>query len=322
MRGEKLKALLPDWEFEVIDIDIPFQGQNRFFRSLGFRYKLGPAVTAINKFIQEHLKNDQYDLVWIDKAMLISPELTSELRKRTARLIHYTPDTAFYANRSRMFYKSIHHYDFLVTTKKFELSSYQNLVAKEKILLVTQAFDKKIHQPVVKFENKYNRVAFVGLYERPREDVIQLLIDNNISVTLAGFKWEEFVRKNKNNPLLEFKGSTVWEKEYTSLISSCFFSLGLLSKRFPELHTTRTFEIPACGTALLTERNEDTASFFTEEQVIFYKGPSDLINKIKYYQQDLEALKIVTDKGTKIVNGAGFDYQTILSGVLNKILEN
>ena len=37
---------------------------------------------------------------------------------------------------------------------------------------------------------------------------------------------------------------------------------GLLAKWVPELHTTRTFEIPACGTALVTERNSETALVF------------------------------------------------------------
>ena len=40
--------------------------------------------------------------------------------------------------------------------------------------------------------------------------------------------------------------------------------LGLLSKRFPERHTTRTFEIPACGALLATERTADTTRFFDE----------------------------------------------------------
>lgn len=45
------------------------------------------------------------------------------------------------------------------------------------------------------------------------------------------------------------------------------FARGALSRRFPERHTTRTFEIPACGTVLITEWNEEISVFLGEKSV-------------------------------------------------------
>ena len=134
--------------------------------------------------------------------------------------------------------------------------------------------------------------------------------------------------KNGKNSLIEIQAAPIWtfvgtnivDSEYARLISSALFSIGCISKRFPELHTTRTFEIPACGTALLTERNYETASFFDEDEVIFYENLDDMINKVRYYQKNLGVLKHLTEKGMKKVNDAGFDYRTILKGMLKKIL--
>ena len=97
------------------------------------------------------------------------------------------------------------------------------------------------------------------------------------------------------------------------------FGLGLLSKRFPELHTTRTFEIPACRTALLTERNQETQSFFQETEAIFYENTDELIKKVKYYQEDTNELELITRRGYDRVNLEGYDYYSLLKNIIVKI---
>jgi len=320
MRATCLRKLLQGWNHEEIDTHIPFYQTHRLFRSFGFRFKRGPLISNVNQHISSNLRQKHYDFVWVDKAILISESTTAELRRRAENIIHYTPDTAFYGNRSTHFYKSMPYYDFLITTKSFEKEHYLNYISEEKLLFTTQGFDKYVHRPFHNFEEKENCVVFIGLWEHAREKVLQALIDNQINVKLSGYKWDKFVARNSTSPYVDYLGETITNDEYAKMISSALFSLGCLSKRFPELHTTRTFEIPACGTALLTERNEETASFFDEDEAIFYDDLDNLINKLRYYEKNLSALKDLTDKGTRKVNDGGFDYTTILTGLLNRIL--
>lgn len=320
MRGDKLRSLLPDWKFGVIDTDIPFAQQHPLFRSLGFRYQVGPVINAVNNYILENLPTDRCRLIWIDKAIFITKKTTKFIREKAHKLVHYTPDTAFYGNRSTMFYQSMRYYDYLVTTKSFELERYKSKVPKEKIISITQGFDPEVHKPLVGFPEKVDKVAFVGLWEPSRAKIIQHLIDNNIDVVLAGHNWGDFVRRNKNIRFLHFKGNSLWNEEYASLISSCYFSLGLLSKRFPELHTTRTFEIPACGTALITEKNFETSSFFLDNEVIFYNDADELVSRIKYYKQHTRELEQLTQRGLIKVNNEGFDYSNILKRILRQVM--
>src|SRR5690606_33570838 len=98
------------------------------------------------------------------------------------------------------------------------------------------------------------------------------------------------------------------------------FGLGLYSKRFPELHTTRTFEIPACGTALLTERNSEINSFFSKENAILYSDIPEMIDKIKYFLAHPESLERVTLNGYNRVHKDGYDYNSILKGILNRVM--
>jgi len=321
MRATCLRKLLQGWNHEEIDTHIPFYQTHRLFRSFGFRFKRGPLISNVNQHISSNLRQKHYDFVWVDKAILISESTTAELRRRAENIIHYTPDTAFYGNRSTHFYKSMPYYDFLITTKSFEKEHYLNYISEDKLLLTTQGFDKDVHRPFYKSEEKENCVVFIGLWEPAREKTIQTMIDNQINVKIAGHKWGKFVSINSSSPYLDYLGETITSDNYAKMISSALFSLGCLSKRFPELHTTRTFETPACGTALLTERNKETSSFFDEDEVIFYDNLDDLVKKIRFYQNNLPELKRLTDKGIRKVNDGGYDYETILKSLLRQILE-
>jgi spore maturation protein CgeB len=320
MRGEQLKELLPNWDFSIIDTDIPFVNHNSVFRSIGFRFKIGPVITSVNQYIFRNLTHDHYDLIWVDKAIFLTKGMTAILKKRAGKLIHYTPDMAYYNNRSNHFFNSIKYYDYLVTTKKAEIDHYLKAVPKKKLILVSQGFDKAVHVPVCKFKEKKDQVAFIGLNEKSREVVLQHLIDNKIKVVLAGYKWEPFVQRNANNPFLEYLGTALFGKAYVEVISSSYFSLGLLSKHFPELHTTRTFEIPACGTALITETNEELRSFYTNEEAIFFTDLDDLTKKIRFYQANTDHLEELTNKGFMKVHASGYDYKSILGKIVNAVL--
>lgn len=317
MRANILSEIL-DADFQIIDIHKPFFQASNFERSFGFRYKMGPLINRINEFIISRLKS-KYDLIWIDKGMLISKKTISLLRCNTVKLLHFTPDMAFYQNNSRHFNSTIPLYDFIVTTKSAEKKIYEKFIAPEKILFTTQGFDKTIHRPYTTFEKKEDGVVFIGLAEKSRIDIVEYLINNGINLKLAGMGWRSFVKKNQSNKHLKFIGESIYSEDYSKLISSSKLALGLLSKRFPELHTTRTFEIPACGTALLTERNQETSQFFKEDEAIFYSNEKDLLEKVEFYLRQKELLQEITIKGHNRVLKDGYDYESILRSILNQI---
>lgn len=319
MRGEMLQQLLPGSRAFFIDTIHQFTFLNRVFQSLGFRYKIGPLISEVNHHIQnEILKHNLYDFIWVDKAVYLTPETTKLLKSKTNCLVHYTPDTAFYANRSRFFLKSMPLYDYVITTKFFDEQHYHKYIAPEKLITCTQGFDPRYHKEYFSFENKEVDVVFIGLWEPHREKIMQALLDRNFTVKLGGHRWHNFINRNKSNDNLSYLGASVRNETYSKHIASARYSPGLLSKNFPERHTTRTFEIPACGTALLTESNEETRSFFKDDEAIFYESIDDMIEKIRYYKAHPEALKALTEKGRRRVVGDSRDYESILREVLQK----
>ena len=320
MRGEALKAIIKPTIFEVIDANIPFFKTHRLLRSFGFRYKKGPLINNINKYIVAALNDETYDLIWVDKAVFITPKTTALLRSKAAKLVHFTPDPAFTFHKSKLFLKSLPNYDFLVTTKSYELEHYYKHIKTDKVLYATQGFDAKLHKPSKHPFSKKDGFVFIGHYEDQRAVVLQKLLQNDIKITLAGIKWNHFARKHQDNPNLTYLGDGVYGEDYVKTLQNAKMAWGALSKWVPELHTTRTFEIPACGTALVTERNSETASFFKNSDAIFYNDINDLVTQVKYYMSNNKSLETLTEKGTKTVHLQGKDYKSIIHTLLQQIL--
>ena len=318
MRADALKKILCPDVFDVIDTTVPLLSSPRWARSLGFRTMAGPLISAVNQYILTHLDGSGYDCIWVDKAVFILPRTVLELRRNTNLLVHYTPDAAFYANYSRHFIKTMNMYDFVISTKSYEKDLYTRHLPPRKLLLTTQGYDNELHRPMHSFEEKTPSVVFIGLFEPSRSELIKRLLDHGIFVVLGGVGWSRFVRKYASENL-NFIGERVFREDYSWHLSHSYFGLGCLSKRFPEQHTTRTFEIPACRTALLTERTHETTQFFTDEEAIFYENPDHLVTLIHHYLHCPQKVSQISEMGyRKVINGR-FDYESLLRSLLNDI---
>ena len=322
MRNGILQEILSAWAHEQIDTRTSFSYFNKLWQSIGFRWKVGLLPYTVNKKIKQFLqqRTHHYDLIWIDKAVYLYPSTTQLLRSKTEYLVHYTPDPAFTYHQSRFFRKSLKFYHHVITTKSYELDKYKkNLNSDANLHFCTQGYSPELIKSRFITIQRKKGVVFIGHYEKNRAILLQELLDNKIPVLLAGIHWGTFVKHNKANSNFEYLGSGVFGEEYIRALSSCWFGLGALSKWVPELHTTRTFEIPACGTILITEKNRETEHFFNKDEVVFYDKQADLVKQIKSLLKDEELLKSIAAKGRERVLKDGRDYESIMTDILKKI---
>lgn len=102
-----------------------------------------------------NLEDKHYDLIWVDKAIYLKKQTTLQLRQHASTLVHFTPDPAFSFHRSDLFYESMPLYDYMITTKSFEMEDFIRIMgSKDKVLYATQGFDKALHRPLVEWEKK------------------------------------------------------------------------------------------------------------------------------------------------------------------------
>lgn len=319
MRAEWLRELTPEAEWLWIDTDAPFRASHRVWRSLAFRTMRGAAVDAVNRTVRESLREpDRLDLVWVDKGVFLRPDTMEIVRRCAGKLVHFTPDTAFHANRSAHFEKSLSQYDLVVTTKSFEMKDYLARIRQDALHLTTQGFDPQVHFPRGANEERARSAVFIGLAEPDRERCMDALLDAGVTVRLGGRGWRRYVRRRAGSTGLEFLGEQIFGDAYAEAYSRAWVGLGLLSKRFPELHTTRTFEIPACGAILASERTADTGHYFSENDVIFFQNHTALAARLLefFHSMDNEMLVTQATAGRRRVLDSCRDYPGILSKIL------
>lgn len=75
-----------------------------------------------------------------------------------------------------------------------------------------------------------------------------------------------------------------------------------MRKQNIESHNMRTFEVPGCGSFLLTERTKEQAEFFVEGKEIECFGDlSELVKKIEYFLEKPEQRLAVAKRGREKV---------------------
>jgi glycosyltransferase involved in cell wall biosynthesis len=292
-----------------------------------------------------------FDAVWVDKGVYLWPQTVARLRAKAGRMIYYTPDTSFFANRSRHFNRSMHLYDLVVTTKSFEIDQFRSYLPNSRIHLTTQAFDPGLHAPAVSEKGadplrqdaitiqvdsppvgqtpfrtagetesaRRGDVAFIGLCDPDRERAIATLLSASIRVRVGGHGWKRFRANYDDHPCFTFIGERVFSDEYVNTYRTASVGLGLLSKRFPELHTTRTFEIPACRTVLATEKNVDTTRFFDSGDVLFFDSYEELADRVRSLLANADAVEEMAERGYERVIGGGFSYDDVVGRIFQVV---
>lgn len=288
----------------VIDFSRELRGDFVLWKWLAWRFKTGPSVRRIGNRILRELDGEDLDLCWFDKASFVPLEAIILARRGTKHMVHYTPDPAIVYHKSKDFIKAIPLFDFLITTKSYEKHLFEQMKVKEaRVILTQQGIDDAIHKNYVPFKQKQKAVSFVGHAEPDRKRVVDSLLKSGIPVYLVGRGWKCFValRKKRYKGKLFYAGDGLYGEDYGKFLSSCFFSLGFLSRLAPDRITTRTFEIPACGSLLVTERTDEIESVFSEDEVLFCDYGNNVVEVIKSKMADLEEVEDSIMKAMKKV---------------------
>ena len=170
-----------------------------------------------------------------------------------------------------------------ITTKSFNIDTLSLLGAKA-VTYVPHGYRDNCHFPVSvkkKDRERYGSdVVFVGTWERPRAQMLEQL--NGFALRVWGNDWH---RLRPGSALhLSVAGRAVYGGELARVFGASKVSLSFLRRANRDLHTSRTFEIPACGGFQLSERTEEVLNFFEEgKEIECFSSLDELKDKITYY---------------------------------------
>jgi glycosyltransferase involved in cell wall biosynthesis len=296
---------------------------NYVLRKLAARYRFGPYVARFNREILAAAAGTPgLTHVWVDKGVDVLPSTLRGLRERHpgVRLVHYTPDPQFTYHQSRHFRRAVGLYDVTFTTKPFEVEMYRAAGA-QRVVLTHQAYDRGRFYPRPPTAAYASDVAFIGRSEAHYVGRIRAVVSSIPGVTVKtwGVKWLRVAgREAWARPVAQ--GNGIWEAEYPKALCSAKIALGLLSKLIPETTTTRTFEIPACGTFMLAERTPEHQALFDEgKEAEFFGSDEEMIDKIKYYLANPGARERIASGGRERCERSGYSNHDRLGEMLREV---
>ena len=308
-------------------------------RQVQRRFQRGSVVDEINRRVLERAREFRPELVWAEKQEFLRAETIEELRKLGARTVHFTPDPYFSLDwkRTRLMDEAMKTFEALVYCKSYEREQYE-AIGKPTVYMPLGYCDE-VHRPLPSEDARWNcAVGFLGGWE-PRRERLLHAVAASVDLKIWGGYWE-FLRDGKWTPrrhiilrqlagkdrfhvhrdeLLSHahQGGEVYADDYARALTGSRIGVGFVRKVCPEQHTTRTFEIPACGSMLLADRTDEHQQFFEEgKEAEFFSSSEELLDKVRFYCGHEPARKIVADRGYRRCKESGYAYVCRLAGVL------
>jgi spore maturation protein CgeB len=227
--------------------------------------------------------------VW--KGNWVHPDLIKDCIHRGVITINYYPDVSFLSHGSYI-PRSLLLYDHVFNTKSYGVADMKLELGLQHVSFLEPGYDPELHRPVeLTAEDRETYgcdVGFIGTWSPKKESILASLRQAlpGIRIRIWGNQWEKHRDVKLRGSIM---GYGVTGDEYTKAICGSSICLGLLSEQGQgsssgDLITARTFQIPACGTFMLHERNLEVLKYFEEgRDAEFFSTPDELADKVEYF---------------------------------------
>jgi len=277
-----------------------FQSRHILDRAM-IRVKRQPTRQRVDEVASDLItlcKRNQFDVVFALAENYLTFETIDEMKRVSNEpplFLYHSHDNNFAPGifKPENFAQTLKSYDLVFTTKSQNVKRYQEL-GQSQIFFLPSAFEPSIHHPI---EDRYSRfagrpfdVTFIGTYDKSRIPYLDSVGWSRVHVW--GDYWKRFEKYKQLRDRIHPRA--IYDFEFADVTSHSKCALGLLREEAEDLHTTRTFEIPACGALQIAPRNTEVLSYFEENQEIVCFGSLDeLRDKTEYYlKNDWQRLQI------------------------------
>jgi len=294
----------------------------RIFKRIQNKFLIGPAIKDINQDIVKEAIKFKPNLIFIYRGTHVYHDTISSLKALMPGcfIFGYNNDDPFSKGHSpflwRHFLRSIPKYDLMFAYRRHNIKDYLNNGAvASKILMpwFIPGKDEPLNVPI------RNDVIFVGHYENDaRLNYLETLSKTSYDFKLFGPDWDKapdlpFIAKYR--PIIPLVGNKYREEICASRIALCF-----LSTLNRDEYTRRCFEIPAMKVFMLCQYSEELANIFREDiDVVFFRNPKEMINKIKFYLDHTDIRNKIAESGYQRIISGGHDIVSRMRYVCNFI---
>jgi spore maturation protein CgeB len=259
------------------------------------------------------------DLVFVAKGIWLKKEDLDRVRAATgAILVHWHPDDYRNpANTSTAFQEAIPAYDLHVTPKSFNVAELESDGAR-RVVYLPYAYDPEVHRPVPPDPALERDVVFVGSYENERARFMEFLASRGVELSIWGGGWKKLSRRSPLRPCCRFR--QVLAEDMAQVFASSKLCLGFLRKVNRDRHTARTFEIPACGGAMLAERSDEQLEFFREDvEALYFGNEEELLDKVRFYLKREDFLERLRAAALERCRTSPYRYEDRARAILEEV---
>ncbi|MBI1748420.1 MAG: glycosyltransferase [Acidobacteria bacterium] len=295
---------------EVRDID----GQTFFpqVRRLGSRMALRllerRLIREFNDIILDVASTFRPDLLLAFKGPQVEVGILQSLREQKIALYNYYPDTSAFAHGA-LLERSLPEYDCVFYTKRFWDRDVQSRIRLRASMFVPHGYDPEVHYswPLSERDTRQygHDVGVIGTHTPHKEDLLTELLTMmpNADLRIWGNLWAERCR----SPLLKryIVGSPLLGSDYAKALQAIRINLAIMSgvasgASQGDETTTRTFEIPACGTFMLHERSHEVLDLYEEgKEIACFGSAAELSENIVYYLGHTDEREVIAGAGRR-----------------------
>jgi len=317
---------------EVLPVDTSGSSKNwaiALAEKLLARLGAPPDWSSINTQVLRAVDTGKYRLLWVDGGGKLRRSTLVQAKNKMPMLIicHYNSDNAFgrLSSHWRSFRTTIPDYDVHFVPTQRNIKEYTEVGARRAIRL-KRGYCSASHRPTPlddEDEHRYDSdILFIGHWEPEREARIASLIRGGSKVKVIGSKLQWIRGRYWRIIKDHFHPGPVVGTEYAKAICAARIVLNFFSKWNLDTENSRMYEIPACGSFMLCERNEENVHVFEEGvEAEFFSSEEELISKSLYYlAHSTERQRIASAGHNKCVT-AGYDYVSRMDWMLGLIAD-
>jgi len=278
-------------------------------------------VRDFNEAVGAAAKEFRPQTTFFVQARFLRSETIAAIAEFGPTVVYYNDDMFNPSNQTPTFGAAVRQADCLVTTKSFNVSEFRSAGAR-KVVYQPNAFDPAIHFPARRSPDEAQRlagdVAFIGTFRPERADFLAEVVVRlpDATVNVWGGGWEKtsravyWHRRRRWAPLRRrIRGGALWCEDMGKAIQANKIALGLLYHVNRDRHTSRSFEIPACGGFMLAERTAEHQEYFEEDhEAVYFGSLEELIDKARYYLRHDDARVAIARAGHVRCLKSGYRY--------------